>query len=111
VPGTHAAVGDIVGVAVGAVVGAGEGLALGACVGVLVGTAVGLGLGLAVGTAAHAVWPIWPLVHSAAPQAWHRWYASLSWNLPDGQWKQLVEPRQAVNLPAEQASQSWSCPS
>jgi hypothetical protein len=60
--GMHAGVGDAVGDAVGAAVGAG------------------------VGIATHIVAPPMPAVHIAAPHAWHSWYASLSWYLPDGQW-------------------------
>jgi hypothetical protein len=101
-PGVHAGVGADVGAAVGALVGQAVGWGVGAAVGAAVGLAVGLGVGttvgaavgasvgagvgLAVGTATHAVCPMPPAVHDRVPQSWHRWYSTLSWYLPDGQW-------------------------
>ena len=41
-----------------------------------------------------------------APHSWHRWYAALSWYLPDGQWKQLVWPAQVAYLPVSHAKHS-----
>jgi hypothetical protein len=56
-------------------------------------------VGAAVGTLTHAVCAICPSVHVAAAHSWHSWYATLSWYLPDGQWKHVVEPRKAATLP------------
>jgi hypothetical protein len=104
-------VGDAVGALVGAFVGAAVGLLVGALVGALVGVGVGILVGAlvgplvgpAVGTATHAVCAIEPAVHAPAAHPWHIPYASLSWNLPLGQWMQFVFPVQALYLPVSHA--------
>jgi hypothetical protein len=104
-----------VGIGVGVAVGAGDGLKLGPGVGLKVGLALGLAVGAAVGMEAHAERACAPSVHVPAAQPWHRWYSSLSWYLPDGQWKQLVLPTHALYCPVAHGLQlsplvSWNRP-
>jgi hypothetical protein len=63
----------------------------------------------------HTVSPFFPSVHSRASQAVQLWYLISSWNLPDGQWKQLVLPAHFWYLPAVQLVQvapvyGWNLP-
>jgi hypothetical protein len=85
-PGTHAAVGD--------------------AVGAFVGESVGALVGVAVGTATHTVAPTCSFVQAPAAQSSHAWYTSEFWNLPDGQWSQLVCWTIAAILPASQSVHS-----
>jgi hypothetical protein len=134
-PGTQAAVGDAVGALVGdavgalvgdevgALVGSVVGVEVGALVGVvvgdsvgaLVGALVGKGVGTAVGLATHTVWPGRPFVQESSAQSSHQWYTLAFWNLPEGQWSQLVWPEIMAKSPAAQTVHSapveaWYCP-
>jgi hypothetical protein len=69
-----------------------------------VGVGVGDNVGASVGIATHPVCADWPLVQVLPAQSWHTQYDTLSWYLPDGQWKQVVCFTIAVILPT---AQSW----
>jgi hypothetical protein len=84
----QAGVGDGVGDAVGEAVGD----AVGAFVGVEVGDSVGALEGAGVGTATHADCLISPAVQVPRAQSWHKWYAALSWYVPERQCSQVVCP-------------------
>jgi hypothetical protein len=114
VPESHAGVGAEVGVVVGNAVGWVVGVAVGNAVGETVGVAVGNAVGKPVGMAEHSVWPVAVTVHWPAAQASHSVYDT-PWNLPTGQWKQLVLPVHALYWPSAQASQAspvvaWNWP-
>jgi hypothetical protein len=98
-----AAVGALVGDVVGVLVGSGLGCRVGTLVGLLVGAGVGANVGVLVGTATQAVAASAPTVHAPGRQAWHAWYAALSWYLPDGQWMQLLDAAHAWYRPVLQA--------
>jgi hypothetical protein len=110
-----ALVGDAVGYAVGAVVGDAVGYAVGYAVGLTVGVAVGNAVGNGVGIRGQIVTPSTPSVHRPTGQLRHLWYLNWYWNLPDGQWKQLVLPVHFAYVPLVQFLQaapedSWYCP-
>ena len=107
--------GDAVGYAVGYAVGALVGDAVGYAVGALVGDAVGYAVGYGVGMATHSVQPIAPVVHLPTAHGSQSSQSSWSWNVPAGQWSQLLEPAVSANWPPLQSVHSapvltWNWP-
>ena len=107
--------GAAVGAAAGEADGAAVGDSVGSAVGADVGSAVGEEVGCGVGTAPQLLRDSRPAVQLPARQSWHRWYAVLSWYLPDGQCRQLCWPSEAVNFPAAQSrhelpEEVWNLP-
>jgi hypothetical protein len=91
-------------------VGLGVGAGVGAGVGDAVGLAVGASVGAPVGTAKHSELPMDAAVHVPAAHARQRWYDRAFWNLPLGQWKQLVAPVHSLYRPIWQSRHSLSRP-
>ena len=104
-------VGEAVEYAVGYAVGA----LVGDAVGALVGDAVGYAVGYGVGMATHSVQPIAPVVHLPTAHGSQSSQSSWSWNVPAGQWSQLLEPAVSENWPPLQSVHSapvltWNWP-
>ena len=84
-------------------------------VGALVGDAVGYAVGYGVGMATHSVQPIAPVVHLPTAHGSQSSQSSWSWNVPAGQWSQLLEPAVSEKLPPLQSVHSapvlaWNWP-
>ena len=77
---------------------------------------VGAGVGAFVGgMATHSVALVAPFVHIPPLHITQAEADVFSWNLPEGQWEQVVLPSTAANLPALQCKHTasvlkWNCP-